>query len=68
MSEEKKPRITLKNLGIKIGVTDYRFVIAFVLVLGLVILLLQGSYEAAQILLPLTLLAVEWYFKDKAKK
>jgi hypothetical protein len=68
MTEEKEPRITLKNLGIKIGMADYRFLIALILVLGLVMLLFKGDFEAAKILVPLVLLTVEWYFKDKAKK
>ena len=68
MAEDKEPRITLKNLGIKIGTADYRFLIALILVLGLVALLLRGDVDAARTLVPLVLLSVEWYFKDRAKK
>jgi hypothetical protein len=65
---EKEPRITIKNLGIKVGTADYRFLIALILVLGLVIVLVRGDVTSAQVLVPLVLLAVEWYFKDKLKR
>lgn len=68
MSEDKEPKITLKSLGVKIGTADYRFLIALILVSGLVALLWKGDYEAAKILVPFTLLAVEWYYKGKEKK
>jgi hypothetical protein len=65
---EKEPRITIKNLGIKIGTADYRFLIALILVVGLIIILIRGDAASAQVLVPLVLLAVEWYFKDKLKR
>ena len=65
---EKKPRITFKNLGVRIGFSDYRFIIALILVLGLVAILFKGDIEAGKILSPLVLLAVAWYYKDKGKK
>ena len=65
---EKEPRITIKNLGIKVGTADYRFLIALILVLGLIIVLVRGDVTSAQVLVPLVLLAVEWYFKDKLKR
>jgi hypothetical protein len=64
----KEPRITIKNLGIKVGMADYRFLIALILVLGLVIILIRGDAESGKVLVPLVLLAVEWYFKDKLKR
>jgi hypothetical protein len=64
----KEPRITIKNLGIKVGTADYRFLIALILVVGLVIVLVRGDVQNAQVLVPLVLLAVEWYFKDKLKR
>jgi len=65
---EKEPRITIKNLGIKIGTADYRFLIALILVVGLIVVLVRGDVASAQVLVPLVLLAVEWYFKDKLKR
>ena len=47
---------------------DYRFLIAVILVIGLVVLLFRGELEAAGVLMPLVILAVEWYFKAKDKK
>ncbi len=66
----KQPRITIKKdvLGIKVGMADYRFLIALILVLGLVIVLIRGDAESGKVLVPLVLLAVEWYFKDKLKR
>jgi len=37
-------------------------------VLGLIIVLVRGDVTSAQVLVPLVLLAVEWYFKDKLKR
>jgi len=65
---DKEPRIVLKNLGVKIGTSDYRFMIALVLVLGLIIVLVKGDVEAGKVLSPLVLLAVAWYYKDKVKR
>jgi len=65
---EKEPRIILKNLGIKVGMADYRFLIALVLVVGLIVVLIRGDAESGKVLMPLVLLAVEWYFKDKQKR
>ena len=65
---EKEPLITIKNLGIKIGTADYRFLIALILVVGLIVVLVRGDVASAQVLVPLVLLAVEWYFKDKLKR
>jgi hypothetical protein len=64
----KEPRITIKNLGIKVGMADYRFLIALILVLGLVVVLIKGDAESGKVLVPLVLLAVEWYYKDKVKR
>jgi hypothetical protein len=66
----KQPRITIKKdvLDIKVGMADYRFLIALILVLGLVIVLIRGDAESGKVLVPLVLLAVEWYFKDKLKR
>jgi hypothetical protein len=66
----KQPRITIKKdvLGIKVGMADYRFLIALILVLGLVIVLIRGDAESGKVLVPLVLLAVEWHFKDKLKR
>jgi hypothetical protein len=65
---EKEPRITIKNLGIKVGLADYRFLIALILVVGLIVVLVRGDAESGKVLVPLVLLAVEWYFKDKLKR
>jgi len=66
----KQPRITIKKdvLGIKVDMADYRFLIALILVLGLVIVLVRGDAESGKVLVPLVLLAVEWYYKDKVKR
>ena len=68
MAEDKEPRITLKNLGIRSGTADYRFLIALILVLGLVALLLRGDLDAARTLAPRVLPTGDWYFKDKARR
>ena len=65
---EKEPRITIKNLGIKIGTADYRFLIALILVAGFIIVLVKGDVESGKVLSPLVLLVVYWYFKDKLKR
>jgi hypothetical protein len=65
---EKEPRITIKNLGIKVGTADYRFLIALILVAGLIIVLVKGDVESGKVLSPLVLLAVAWYYKDKVKR
>ena len=58
----------VKNLGIKVGTADYRFLIALTLVVGLVVVLVKGDVESGKVLSPLVLLAVAWYYKDKAKR
>jgi hypothetical protein len=65
---EKEPRITIKNLGIKVGTADYRFLIALILVAGLIVVLVKGDVESGKVLSPLVLLVVYWYFKDKLKR
>ncbi len=65
---EKEPRITIKNLGIRIGTADYRFLIALILTLGLIVVLVKGDVESGKVLSPLVLLAVAWYYKDKVKR
>ncbi len=62
----KKPRQILKTLvGGSASESDYRALLALVLVAGLLALLAKGDHQAAGIIGPLAGSAVGWYFGGK---
>ncbi|MBI2126095.1 MAG: hypothetical protein HYU02_02105 [Thaumarchaeota archaeon] len=62
----KKTKLEIKD-KIKITETDYRGMLASLLILGLVISVLLEKFEAAQIIGPLAGWATGWYFGSRDK-
>jgi len=60
----KKTKLEIKD-KIKITETDYRGILAFLLILGLILSVLMEKLEAAQIIGPLAGWAAGWYFGSK---
>ena len=60
----KKTRLEIKN-RVKITESDYRGILAFVLIVGLVASVLLGNFEASKIIGPLAGWAAGWYFGTK---
>ncbi|MEM3386292.1 MAG: hypothetical protein QXN08_01270 [Nitrososphaerales archaeon] len=63
---EKQPKQVLKSIFR--GNTDYRGVLAILIILGLIISLLLDKNEAALNLGPLAGSAVGWYFADRRRR
>jgi uncharacterized membrane protein len=58
----------LKIRNLEFSTRDYRAFLAFILVIGLIILLLKQDYEASSIIGPLAGSAIAWYFSKSSKK
>jgi hypothetical protein len=63
---EKQPKQILKSVFR--GTTDYRGVLAILIILGLILALLLDKKDAALNLGPLAGSAVGWYFADRRRR
>ncbi|MEM2211553.1 MAG: hypothetical protein QW372_01735 [Nitrososphaerales archaeon] len=67
---EKKPKQILKTPKFELRLTerDYRGILAFTLVIGLISLLIKGDIHGASVIGPLTGTAIGWYFSKKSER
>ncbi|MCX8192000.1 MAG: hypothetical protein RMJ31_03880 [Nitrososphaerota archaeon] len=66
---EKKPRQIIKTprLELRLSERDYRGILAFMLVIGLIILLMKGDLQGANVLGPLAGASIGWYFSRRRR-